>query len=80
MSESIPVCFGKILRRMRKEAGLSQEQLALNADIQRNFVSLLELGQKQPTITTLFKLAEALRCNPAALVQTVVDELNNSVE
>lgn len=73
--DAVPVSFGKVLRRIRKKAELSQEELALGADIQRNFVSLLELGKKQPTITTLFKLAVALKCNPATIVQMVADEL-----
>ena len=74
MQDSIPVLYGRVLRRVRKAAGLSQEQLAFEADIQRNFVSLLELGEKQPTLTTLFKLARALKCNPADMVQMLVDE------
>lgn len=80
MPDSIPVGFGKILRRARKEAGLTQEQLALDAELQRNFVSLLELGEKQPTLTTLFKLAGALKCSPATMVQALVDELHHETK
>lgn len=40
---------------------MSQERLAFEAGIERNFVSLIETGQNQPTVTTLFKLAEALK-------------------
>jgi len=47
---------------------MSQEQLGLEADVQRNFISLIELGQNQPTITTLFKLAKALNVPASALV------------
>ena len=45
--------FGVVLRELRKEAGLTQEQLALEADLRRTFVSLLELGQQQPTLQIL---------------------------
>jgi transcriptional regulator with XRE-family HTH domain len=54
------VAFGQILRRYRLDAGLSQEQLGLEAGVQRNFISLIETGQNQPTVTTIFKLASAL--------------------
>ena len=54
------VAFGQVLRKHRLAAGLSQEQLGLDAEVQRNFISLIETGQNQPTITTVFKLASAL--------------------
>ena len=60
--------FGKVLREVRVEAGLTQEQLGLEADLRRTFVSLLELGEQQPTLTTITKLAEALNMKPSALI------------
>lgn len=60
--------FGKALRQRRESAGLSQEQLALSADLQRVFVSWLESGKKQPTLLTMIKLATALGCRAADLV------------
>jgi transcriptional regulator with XRE-family HTH domain len=63
------VAFGKVLRAVRKEARLSQEQLALSAGVERNFVSLIERGINQPTIRVVFKLAEALNMSPARLVE-----------
>lgn len=58
--QSPQIAFGRALRLARTAAGMSQEKLALDAGIERNFVSLIETGQNQPTITTLFKLADAL--------------------
>lgn len=60
--------FGQVLRLLRQEAGLTQEQLGLEAGIQRNFISLIETGQNQPSITTIFKLASALDVKPSKLV------------
>lgn len=60
--------FGRCLRQARRDAGMSQEQLGLEADVQRNFISLIELGQNQPTITTVFKLAKALNVPASSLV------------
>jgi transcriptional regulator with XRE-family HTH domain len=62
------VAFGQVLRKHRLAAGLSQEQLGLDADVQRNFISLIETGQNQPTITTIFKLAHALNVKPSKFV------------
>jgi transcriptional regulator with XRE-family HTH domain len=60
--------LGRALRSLRLAAGLSQEQLGLESGVQRNFISLIETGQNQPTITTIFKLAVALRVKPSKLV------------
>ena len=72
MSGSDPVsphaAFGQILRKHRLAAGLSQEQLGLESGVQRNFISLIETGQNQPTIGTIFKLATALNVKPSKLV------------
>jgi len=71
----VDVVFGFVLRRVRKEANLSQEALALEADLQRNYISLIELGTNQPTITTIFKLAKALKIKPNELIGLVDQEM-----
>ena len=48
--------FGKVLREMRDENQISQEKLAEYCDLDRTYISLLERGLRQPTITTIFKL------------------------
>ncbi|MDU9411183.1 helix-turn-helix transcriptional regulator [Pseudomonas sp. zfem005] len=65
-----------MLRQKRKEAGLTQEQLAHEADIQRNYVSLIERGINQPTITIVFRLASALKCSPTELITRVEHALS----
>ena len=71
--------FGIVLRRLRRQRGLTQEALGLEADVQRNFVSLIELGQNQPTITTVFKLAAALGVKPSKMMELVQLELSGVV-
>ena len=68
---SIEVAFGHVLRAKRKELGFSQESLALEAGIDRNFVSLLERGLNQPSLTTIFKIAKALQVDPAYMLKEV---------
>ena len=70
-SLEVGLAFGKVLRRRRVEAGFTQEQLALEAALQRNYVSLMERGINQPTITTLIKLATPLGCTAAEIVDEV---------
>ncbi|MNN50817.1 transcriptional repressor DicA [compost metagenome] len=60
--------FGRVLRRRRLHASLSQEKLALDAGLERVFISWLENGHKQPTFQTMLKLASALGCNASDLV------------
>jgi transcriptional regulator with XRE-family HTH domain len=71
------LAFGAALRRLRLAAGLSQEQLGLEAGVQRNFISLIETGQNQPTIGTIAKLARALGMKPSQLVAEAEQETSN---
>ncbi len=66
--EQISTVFGQVLREQRISRQLSQEGLALAADVDRTFVSQMERGIRQPTITTLMKLASALGIQPSTLV------------
>jgi transcriptional regulator with XRE-family HTH domain len=52
--------FGRNLRRERKRAGLSQEEVGFRASLHRTEVGLLERGARVPRIDTLIKLASAL--------------------
>lgn len=61
--------FGEVLRRYRSEKNISQEELAYRANVDRTFVSRLERGIRQPTITTLIGLGQALGVSAAELVQ-----------
>ena len=56
----IRVRFGRNVRHIRRERGLSQEALAEEAGIHRTYVSDVERGARNPTITVVQKLAIAL--------------------
>lgn len=73
-STDIGSIFGGVLQRHRGKAGLSQEELAFRAGIDRTFVSRLERGIRQPTITTLIGLAEALGISATDLVKETESE------
>ncbi len=53
------------LRRLRHASGLSQEELADRAGINRNYVGMLEREQHSATVDMLEKLAEVLEADPA---------------
>ena len=73
----IAKAFGLVIRELRKEAGLTQEQLGLEADLRRTFVSLLELGQQQPTLTTIFKISSALKIEPSRILERVEQRISS---
>lgn len=64
----VAIAFGDVLRAARSEAGLSQEALGLACEIDRTYVSLLERGERQPTLSTLFALSEQLGVSAESLV------------
>ena len=72
----VAVAFGRVLRKLRLQRDLSQEELALRAGLDRAYPSLLESGRRQPTLTVLIALAKALDITPEALLRKAVDELD----
>lgn len=69
MSRDILVFFASNLRRRRKELGLSQEQLGARANIQMADISRYESGSRDPRITTIARLAQALDVPIAYLLE-----------
>ena len=61
--------FATNLRRLRHEKGLSQEQLAYEADINRTYVSKLETGVTYAGLEIMGKLADVLEIEPAELLR-----------
>ncbi len=67
--------FGSALRAARTERGLSQDKLSEICEFDRTYPSLLERGLRSPTICMLLRLADALRLEPAQLVNCTVEQL-----
>ena len=63
--------FGSVLRELREAAGMTQESLGFESDLRGTFFSVLELGQQQPSLTTVFKLASALGVSASEMVRQV---------
>ncbi|ESQ13238.1 MAG TPA: XRE family transcriptional regulator [Chromatiaceae bacterium] len=67
--------FGIVLRDIRQTTGLSQERLALESELDRTFISLLERGLRQPSLSTILQLAGPLGIPAGQLVAAVVEVL-----
>jgi len=65
--------LGRNLARLRRENGLSQEAFADVAGLHRTYISGIERGVRNPTITIVQKLADALEVPIAALFDTDAD-------
>jgi len=71
---------GVARRKARLSVKLTQEKLAFKADISRNYVSLLELNQKSPTVDVLLRIARALGIQASALIATIEDKTSRRRE
>jgi transcriptional regulator with XRE-family HTH domain len=61
---------GRNVRRLREKRGLTQEELADLSGFSQQYISSLEKGTRNPTVITLFELAQALGTTPATLVSS----------
>lgn len=59
--------LGRRIREQRKRIGLTQEQLALVANVDRSYYGAVERGERNITFTVLCRLCVALRCDLAAI-------------
>ena len=77
---AVAEAFGKTLRAVRRECGISQERLADLGGFDRTYPSLLERGLRQPTLTVLMDLAEALGVPAARLITDTQGRLQTQAE
>lgn len=61
--------LGENLRRIRKEKGMTQEDLCNVLDLDRGYISSIENGKRNPTLSTLKKLADALKVSVDELLK-----------
>ncbi|MFC2970023.1 helix-turn-helix domain-containing protein [Acidimangrovimonas pyrenivorans] len=65
----IRALVGRNVKRFREAKGLSQEQLAFEADLHRTYVSGVERGVRNPTVVIIARLATALGVEPSKLLE-----------
>lgn len=76
--EKPEIVFGRVLRQFRKDINFSQEKLSQESGLDRTYISLLERGLRQPTLTSLLKLAAALGVSMVDLVAKVEVNMNEN--
>ncbi|MCR9253571.1 MAG: helix-turn-helix domain-containing protein [bacterium] len=69
--QQLILSFGNTLKSVREERSLSQEKLALNVGLHPTYISLLERGKRQPSLTVIFKLAKELGYSASKFVELV---------
>ena len=79
-SEGTPLqpekAFGSVLRQLRKQRKLSQETFAFECGLNRQFISLMELGQRAPSIETIYKVAAGLGLRGSELLAHVEAQIS----
>jgi len=75
IDENLNLAFGSTLREIRQSAGYSQQNLAFECDLDRTYISLLERGKRQPTISTVFVLSKVLGVRASDFLKKVEFQL-----
>jgi transcriptional regulator with XRE-family HTH domain len=65
----VPGALGRNLRRARERAGLTQEEVAERSGVHATEVSRIEAGKRDPRISTMERLAEAVEVPPGDLLR-----------
>ncbi len=72
--EKIDQAIANVLRELREEKGLSQEQLSFDAELHRTYISQLERGLKSVTVKTLLRITDVLGVELHIFIKKVSDE------
>jgi transcriptional regulator with XRE-family HTH domain len=61
--------FGRAVRELRKERGLSQEELGHRSGLHRNYIGGIERGELNPSLTSILSLARAFEVRGSMLLE-----------
>jgi len=65
------VKFGKRIRELRGDLGMTQEMLAAKVGLDRSYMGFLERGERNPSLEVIIKIAKALNIKPEELLQDI---------
>lgn len=72
--------FGEVIRDLRRQRGISQEEFGFECDLHRTYISLLERGKRIPSLTTIIQIAAALNVLPSEIVRQVESRMGLRTE
>lgn len=72
--------FGRTIRTIRNRRAISQEGLALQCGLDRTYISGIERGTRNPSLTNILKIAAALAVRPAELFAAIHGDVSSSEE
>jgi transcriptional regulator with XRE-family HTH domain len=73
----ILLIFGKTIRKIRLELGISQEDLALKSGLDRSYLGGVERGERNPSLVNICKISSALGISPSSLLSDL-DKTNTN--
>lgn len=72
--------IGKTTKAIRIKKGLSQEDLAHECNVDRSYISMIEVGRNEPSVTKIFELCKGLKIKPSDFFKLVESEYANIQE
>jgi len=67
--KKILIEFGEKVRELRKEKGISQEELSYKTDLHRTYIGMIERAEKNITLINIEKIAKALEVEISKLLK-----------
>ncbi len=75
---NIENAFATVLKDLRTEKNISQENLAFLSGLDRTYISLLERGKRQPTLKSLFSISKALDITLVEFTTALEEKINEN--
>lgn len=80
LMSNLLIQFGQNIKAKRKSLGISQDDLAHLADVDRSYVGRIERGEANISLDMLYKLAATLQCSPLELLPEPSQNTNSAIE
>lgn len=72
--------IGKTVKAIRIKQGLNQEDLAHECNVDRSYISMIEVGRNEPSVTKIFELCRGLKIAPSDFIKMVEIEYGRGRE
>ncbi|WNS42286.1 helix-turn-helix transcriptional regulator [Paenibacillus sp. MMS20-IR301] len=79
-SNIIKQIIGKTVKAIRIKQGLSQEDLAHECNVDRSYISMIEVGRNEPSVTKIFDLCQGLKIKPSDFFKLIEIEYEKAQE